>query len=117
MCYNSKRPIFFGGSAGLITGSVKSVSLNSILGVSTCLSKELWCPFSKSTSVLFYAAILRETREYIFVLTLTLLLKKGYILQLKSRARVFLKGKDIQTHTTSNLVREKRARGGYGNNL
>ena len=66
---NSKRPIFFGGSAGSIAGSGKPFSLNPILGVCTCLSEELWCLSSKSNYALFSAAILRETQENMFSLT------------------------------------------------
>ena len=73
---NLKQPFFFGGSAGLITGSANPVSLNSVLGVSTYLSGEFWCPSSKGTYVPFSAAILQETRENIFSLVLPLFLKR-----------------------------------------
>lgn len=74
---NSKQLIFFGGSSGFITGSVKPISLNPILGISTCLLKEFWCPSSKGTVVPFSAIILREPRENVFSLTLSPFLKRS----------------------------------------
>ena len=73
----SERPIFFGGSAGSIARSGKPFSLDPVLGICTCLSEELWCLSSKGNYAPFSAAILRETQENMFSLTLTLFVKRG----------------------------------------